>query len=139
MPGVTGLGQRALAGAEGPQVGSIASSLDALGFQVNAENVLQIRTALLDEASRLDGFLGWHGPTLRVRAPAPDPVSGAAEELLNLKIDRLRDQFQAYVDALKAAGGELEKTARSYGYTEQQIKDSFDPGNQICEAEGTPM
>lgn len=138
MPGVAGLGQRVLAGAEGPQALSLAASLDQLGFQVNPENVLQIRAALLGEAERLGDLLFVHSRTLHIRAPAADPVSGATEQLLNPKIDRLSDQFQAYVDALKAAGAVLAGTARGYGFTEQQITDSFKEQNQNPESEGTP-
>lgn len=138
MPGVAGLGQRVLAGSQGPTDPSLAASLDHLGMQVNPENVLQIRTALLAEAERLADMLRVHSWELRVRAPAPDPVSEAAEATLNPKIDRLAAQFQAYVDALKNAGGVLEATARTYGYTEQQVKDSFDPAKQGSGLEGMP-
>lgn len=138
MPGVAGLGQRVLAGSQGPTDPSLAASLDHLGMQVNPENVLQIRAALLTEADRLDSLLGRHGRTLRIRAPAPDPVSGPTEALLNPKIDRLTDQFKAYVHALKAAGGVLKATAQQYGYTEQQITDSFKSQEQNSGMEGMP-
>lgn len=138
MPGVAGLGQRVLAGSQGPPDPSLAASLDHLGMQVNPENVLRIRTALLAEADRLDGLLRRHSRTLRIRAPAADPVSGAAEAALNPKIDLLAVQFQAYIDGLTAAGDVLAGTARGYGYTEQQVKDSFDPAKQGSGSEGTP-
>lgn len=138
MPGVEGLGQRVLAGSPGPTDPSLAASLDHLGMQVNPENVLQIRAALLTEADRLDAMLQRHYTSLGIRAPAPDPVSGATEQVLNPKIHRLTDQFKAYVGALKAAGAELAGTAQGYGYTEQQITDSFKTQGQDSASEGMP-
>lgn len=138
MPGVDGLGQRALAGSPGPTDPSLVASLNHLGMQVTPENVLHIRAALLTEAERLGDLLRLHGWELRVRAPAPDPVSAAAEMTLNPKIDLLTTQFQAYVDTLKTAGGVLAATARTYGYTEQQVKDSFDRSKQGLGLEGMP-
>ncbi len=105
-------------------------------MQVTQENVLAVRKTLLAEAVQLDGLLSLHSRTLRVRAPAGDPVSGPAAELLNEKLEGLKVQFQTHVNALKAAGNALTVTAQAYGYTEEQIKASFDPENPLCEAEG---
>lgn len=130
MPGVDGLGQRALAGSPGPTDPSLAASLNHLGMQVTPENVLHIRAALLTEADRLHALLQTYLLQLWVRAPAKDPVSITAAELLNQKIGGLADQYKAYVNALTGAGAVLAGTARTYGYTEQQVKDSFDPNKQ---------
>lgn len=138
MPGVDGLGQRALAGSPGPTDPSLAASLNHLGMQVTPENVLHIRAALLTEADRLDVLLQRHYTSLGIRAPAPDPVSEVTETVLNPKIDGLTDQFKAYVGALKAAGAVLAGTAQGYGYTEQQITDSFKALGQDSASEGMP-
>lgn len=138
MPGVEGLGQRVLAGSPGPTDPSLAASLDHLGMQVNPENVLQIRASLLGEADRLDALLHIYLLQLWVRAPAKDPVSIPTADLLNQKIGGLAEQYKAYVNALTAAGAVLEGTARAYGYTEQQVKDSFRPDKQGPESEGMP-
>lgn len=138
MPGVAGLGQRVLAGSQGPTDPSLAASLDHLGIQVAPENVLQIRASLLAEADRLDALLQRHYTSLGIRAPAPDPVSGATEHVLNPKIRLLTDQFKAYVGALKTAGAVLAGAAQGYGYTEQQITDSFKAQEQGSTSEGMP-
>lgn len=138
MPGVAGLGQRVLAGSQGPTGPSLAASLDHLGMQVNPENVLHIRAALLTEADRLDALLHTYLLQLWVRAPAKDPVSIPAANLLNQKIGGLADQYKEYVNALTTAGDVLAAAARAYGYTEQQVKDSFDPNKQGPEFEGMP-
>jgi len=46
--------------------------------------------------------------------------------VFNTKIATLVDGCWAYIHALSEAAGNLRATARAYGYTEQQIKASFD-------------
>ena len=125
MVGVDGLGRQALTGDTSPLARALATDLDHLGMQVTPANVLAIRNAVAGEASRLDALLRMHDFTLTVRAPAADPVSIAAAEGFNRQISALKQQCRTYVSALQQAGQALERTARDYGHTEQDIKDSF--------------
>lgn len=125
VTGVEGLGRRALAGDTSPRAQALSMDLDHLGMQVTPANVLQVRNALRGEAKRLGDLLHIHDYSLTVRAPAADPVSGPAADLFNQKINMVRHQCEGYVSALQRAGVALEQTARAYGQTEQDIKDSF--------------
>ena len=123
MIGVEGLGRRALSEVASTHAQALASDLDHLGMQVTPANVLQVRNALRGEAQRLGDLLRAHDYTLTVR-PGTDPVSRPAAELFNEKM-ALRKQYQEYVNALQRAGQALEQTARAYGHSEQDIRDSF--------------
>ncbi|HTF46914.1 MAG TPA: hypothetical protein VK735_05640 [Pseudonocardia sp.] len=125
MTGEVGLGQRALSGARSAPEQALAGSLDALGLQVNRDNVLQVRNALKAEWVRLSDLMVYHGPMLHVGECGPDPVSGPAAELFNDKVKALADQCNGYVQALGASADMLEQTARAYGYAEDQIEASF--------------
>jgi hypothetical protein len=125
MTGEVGLGQRVLSGARSPQEQALAGSLDALGLQVNRDNVLQVRNALKTEFDRLRRLMALHAPMLRVGECGPDPVSGPAALLFNDKVQALTGQCTGYVEALGDAADALEQTARAYGYNEGQIVASF--------------
>src|SRR5882757_5104962 len=53
MTGVVGLGQRAMAGRQGPEVAAKAAAFDRLGMQVTPANVLAIYAVIMEEVSRL--------------------------------------------------------------------------------------
>jgi hypothetical protein len=126
MTGEVGLGQRVLSGARSPQEQALAGSLDALGLQVNRDNVLQVRNALKAESVRLGRLMRMHGPMLHLGECGPDPVSAPAAGLFNRKVEALAGQCNSYVESLREAANLLEGTARSYGYNEEQIQASFD-------------
>ena len=125
MVGVDGLGRQELTQDTSPLARTLASDLDHLGMQVTPANVLAVRNAVAGEARRLADLLDAHDYMLTVRAPAADPVSIAAAQAFNLKISAVKQQCQAYVNALQQAEQQLKQTARAYGHTEQDIKDSF--------------
>jgi len=115
-----------LSGARSAQEQALAGSLDALGLQVNRDNVLQVRNALKTESVRLNQLMQLHGRGLEVGECGPDPVSGPAAELFNKKVKALAGQCMGYVQALADAADVLIRSARAYGYNEEQIKASFD-------------
>jgi hypothetical protein len=125
MTGEVGLGQRVLSGARSPQEQALAGSLDALGLQVNRDNVLQVRNALKTESVRLGNVMAIHGQMLHVGECGPDPVSEPAAELFNDKVRALAHQCNGYAQALGDSANALEQSARAYGYSEEQIKASF--------------
>jgi len=125
MTGEVGLGQRVLSGARTPQEQALAGSLDALGLQVNRDNVLQVRNALKTESDRLGDLMLFHGPMLHVGECGPDPISIPAAASFNAKVEALANQCRLYVRTLGEAAGELAETARTYGYTEEQIEASL--------------
>jgi len=53
MTGVVGLGQRAMAGRQGPEVAAKAAAFDRLGMQVTPANVLGIYAVIMEEMTRL--------------------------------------------------------------------------------------
>jgi len=87
--------------------------------------VLQIRNALLAESQLLSKRVALATKDAAVGKPGQDPVSQTAADGFNQKIKTLLDQCHAYVNALAEAAGNLERMAKSYGHTEQQINDSF--------------
>jgi hypothetical protein len=116
-----------LSGARSPQEQALARSLDALGLQVNRDNVLQVRNALKAEFDRLGDLMLFHGPMLHVGECGPDPISIPASFSFNTKVEALANQCRGYVRALGEAANELAETARGYGYTEQHIEASLTP------------
>ena len=112
-----------------PQPGSVrdqfATSVQSLTMQVDRETVLQARAAVLAEAFRLRAAIHKHGPGLGIGLCGGDPVSGDARAAFNERIGVLIDQCRQYTDDLEAAGHALGDTARSYGYTEDEITASF--------------
>jgi hypothetical protein len=94
-------------------------------MQVTPANVLHIRNALLAESQLLNKKVAMATRDAAVGKPGQDPVSQTAADNFNQKIKTLLDQCQAYVNALDEAACALERTAKSYGHTDQQIKDSF--------------
>jgi uncharacterized protein YukE len=102
----------------------VASAVGAMA--VTPSNVLQVHNALQAESERLSAKLKLHQPALRVGEAGKDPVSGPAAAVFNAKIASLVDGCWAYIHALSEAAENLRATARDYGYTEDQIKTSFD-------------
>lgn len=102
----------------------VAAAVGAMA--VTPSNVLQVHHALQAESDRLSAKLKLHQPALRVGEAGKDPVSGPAAAVFNAKIASLVDGCWAYIHALSEAAENLRATARGYGYTEEQIKTSFD-------------
>jgi hypothetical protein len=129
MTGVVGLGQRAMAGRQGPEVAAKAAAFDRLGLQVTPANVLGIYAVIMQEVSRLGMslqlFQADHGegmPRLGadlVSVPAARGFTRATRELLA--------RCQADVNDLSQVASGLAHAARSYGKTDEEIKSAFGP------------
>ncbi len=105
--------------------GSLSAALASVSLQVNRDNVLQARKAVLDEAQRLQDLLITHQRDVWVDLCGGDPVSADAAEAFNERIHQLVDHCWRYAMELKAAGDALGETARAYGFTDEQIAASY--------------
>jgi hypothetical protein len=107
----------------------VATPLDAavraLALQVNRDTVLRARAALLDEARRLDHELNRRNIDGRVGVCGGDPVSPEAANAFNERIETLIANCRAYNRDLHTAALALDATARSYGYTDDEIAASY--------------
>ena len=115
-----------------PEVGAHRPLLDAavsaLALQVDRHTVLAARAALLAEAERLDRALVERHRGHDVGRCGGDPVSPEAAVAFNERINALLANCFAYNRDLRAAASALDVTARTYGYTDEQIAASFRPG-----------
>jgi len=131
MTGVVGLGQRALAGRQGPDVAARAAAFDQLGMQVTPANVLGIYSVIAEEAARLNGAIQMFRMDNFDGMPelGGDPVSTPAAKGFTEATNQLVAKCQADVGDLQSVAAGLAATARAYGNSEEQIKASFDPHN----------
>jgi len=137
MTGVVGLGQRAMAGRQGPEVAAKVAAFDRLGMQVTPANVLGIYAVIMQEVSRLQMslqlFQADHGdgmPRLGadlVSVPAARGFTGATSQLLA--------KCQADVNDLNQVANGLANAARSYGKTEEDVKSAFEQGRSASMGE----
>jgi hypothetical protein len=130
MTGVVGLGQRALAGRQGPDVAARAAAFDQLGMQVTPANVLGVYGVVMEEAMRLQSstqmFRIDHGEGMPVLGG--DLVSRPAARGFSEATSQLLAECQGAVDDLRRVGSELANAARAYGKTEEQVSAAFNPG-----------
>ena len=106
------------------------AAVRALALQVNRDTVLQARAALLAEADRLDVELGKRAHAYGgVGLCGADPVSPEAAGAFNERINALVMSCLAYNRDLHAAAAALDATARTYGYTDEEIAASYRPGS----------
>lgn len=114
-----------------PQPGPLRPQIDAavaaVGLQVNRDTVLQARAALLAEADRLDDELrkSWNLREGTDLVCGRDPVSPEAAAAFTERIAALQSNCTAYNRDLREAARALDDTARSYGFTDDEIAASF--------------
>jgi sugar phosphate isomerase/epimerase len=129
MAGIEGLGQRALAGRQGPDVAARAAAFDDLGMRVTPANVLGIYNVIMEEAQRLrlsvrkfqhDHFDGM--PLL-----GGDLVSPYAKRGFDDATNQLLARCRSQIDEMARVGEELAKAARTYQKSEAEIAAAFDP------------
>lgn len=103
------------------------AAVAALGLQVDRDTVLQARAALLAEADRLDQELRktWNLREGTDLVCGRDPVSPEAAAAFAERITALQADCTAYNRDLREAARALDDTARSYGYTDDEIATSF--------------
>jgi PE family len=117
-----------------PEVGAHRPLLDAavsaLALQVDRHTVLAARAALLAEADRLDTALrDKHSDLTAVGLCGGDPVSPEAALAFNERINGLVTSCLQYNRDLRASASALDATARSYGFTDDEISASFQPSS----------
>lgn len=101
------------------------AKLNSLRLQVNPGNILQVRNAIYREAMWLRAEFVRVGFQNRVSELGQDPVSKVAAEAFNARIQSLSDQCQEFLRTHEEVVDGLDRTARSYGYTDSQISESF--------------
>jgi hypothetical protein len=105
---------------------SLSSAMHSVGLQVNRENVLRVRSVLLNEAQKLLAAVSGPMSGRRwVELCGADLVSGEAASAFNARIEMLVDHCGRYARQLERAGHSLDRIARDYGYTEAEIQASF--------------
>jgi hypothetical protein len=107
-----------------PRPAPDAGSGSVLGLEVSPENVLQVSAAVRHEARRLLTARGTVGAA--VGQCGADPVSADAAVAFDGRITELSTECRRYVSGLFDAADALLRVARSYGYTEEQIRTAFD-------------
>lgn len=98
-----------------------------LSFQVTRENVLQARTAVMNEGYDLQYTVQQQRSGLTVGRCGGDPVSGDAAREFTNRFQAIANRMDEYAQNLIHAGKALAETARQYGYTEEEIAASFRP------------
>jgi hypothetical protein len=139
MTGVVGLGQRALAGRQGPDVAARAAAFDQLGMQVTPANVLGVYGVVMEEMTRLQAsvqrFKADHGMGMPLLGG--DLVSGPAARGFTDTTSHLLTKCQGDIDNLSRVGNVLAEAARAYGKTEDEIGAAFRPtGSAVDLAQG---
>ena len=96
---------------------------DAAGLSVDAENVLYVRKAILDEYESLLTVLSGEGQdTLEMSRPyGADPVSADAFVAFPQRVGLLLSQCKEQVLELLSISDRLKDAALAYGFTEEQI------------------
>jgi hypothetical protein len=96
---------------------------------VNKDNVLEVRKAILMAAEDAKFKLNELAPSLRVIPPATDDISltSAAVWTANLlgNPDSHFARLLQYVNNVIALGDQVGEAAKQYGYTDDEIKASF--------------
>jgi hypothetical protein len=110
----------------GPFRPQLDAAVAAVGMEVDRENVLKARAALLAEADRLDKLINDERRNMQgVGLCGGDPVSPEAAAGFNERIETLLGQCHRYNQDLREAAYTLDATARSYGWTDDEIAASF--------------
>jgi uncharacterized protein YukE len=106
-----------------------AAEFNAMGMTVTPENVLAIRSQILSEAERLSlaiqNFQTNH-PAMPVLGG--DPVSHDAAQGFTETANELVQKCRAAADGYRHLGEQLAEAARAYQKSEDEIKNSFSPG-----------
>jgi hypothetical protein len=103
-----------------------AATGETINLEVSPDNVLDIRKVMLTCAARMLKYGGGDAIQGRwVGECAQDPVSKLAAVAFNKRIAIMAKRNWEFGKQLKAAGDSLERIARDYGYTEEQIQASF--------------
>lgn len=102
--------------------------MNGVALQVTPENVLRARDALLAEAESFHDFLTTTFMDRRdlVGLCGGDPISEQAQKAFSQRIHQNAvAPARQYVQELMKGAEQLAEVARGFGFTEQQIADSF--------------
>lgn len=98
-------------------------------FKVNKDNVLQARAAIQRALDKYGQQLREHVRNFRMEPCGKDVVSIEVAKAWNWALDEAPDsdskKIIGYLDMLLTLSQNLEKTARSYGYTDEDIARGF--------------
>lgn len=93
--------------------------------QVNRDNVLAVRNVIRRQAREMQDALQSANLGSHVRPCGGDPISAEATPVFNTKIAQILRLHWAHLDELRDATDRLTAAAKLYGYTEEQIAQSF--------------
>ncbi|MEU6698838.1 PE domain-containing protein [Pseudonocardia sp. NPDC046786] len=100
-------------------------SINGLLAQVHTGNVLQVAASLRKQADDVERALYGAQQSLRLQPCGADPVSIDAAASFQKKIDLIVAAHWAQHAELRAAVEALRLSAISYGFTDQDLEDSF--------------
>jgi hypothetical protein len=134
MSGIQGLGDRAVAGQTGPAAAQKTADFNQLGLQVNTENVLGIYAAVAKQVERLRAavrnFQHRYGDGMPLLGSG-QPVSPHFSQSFNDSTAKLVALCTSDVEDLHRVAEGLREAALTYGKSEEQIRNSFDPGKYV--------
>ena len=104
-------------------------ALAGISLQINKDNVRQVRATILHAVDHAKDTLSEARARMRLEPCAEDPVSEEAAAAWNARLvdapDSYAERLQQYVDSLYHLCDQLEDTAKQYGYTEEEITNTF--------------
>lgn len=93
--------------------------------QVNPDNVLAVRNAIQQQTEDLQRALQMATLETQLGKCGGDPISADATPMFMRKIGEVLRIHWDHLRELREAVDHLTDTAQSYGYTEQQIRESL--------------
>lgn len=107
----------------------LASVPQTQNITVNRDNVLRAAKIIQDALDNEGQSIRTNLPSLRVIAPGADQVSVQAAAAWNDRLTGNADSYsvrvEQYLQSLQTLVDNLVTSAKQYGYTDQQISDSF--------------
>ncbi|CAM3436047.1 hypothetical protein KIPE111705_08570 [Kibdelosporangium persicum] len=98
-------------------------------MKVNHDNVLAAAKIIQTQIDALTDTFRHHGQALFVEPTADDPVSQDAAAAWNFRLVEADDSYAAriqdYMESLKKLITQLKESAKTYGFSEQDIEASF--------------
>jgi hypothetical protein len=99
------------------------------GVTVHKENVLTIGAAFHAEAERIDGLVAAFAEQMVTRPAMGDPASADYAAALNQRLVHDPDSYvvraRAYVAELRGIATQCQESARTYGFTDDEIRTAF--------------
>lgn len=115
-------------------VDTVTTNLKSGTFTVSKDNVLAAAKIIQTQADALRDQLRDAQKELRIQPPGTDDVSTriapAWNDILLDKPDSYANRIQQYIDGLGNLARQCADSAKSYGYTEEQVAAAF--GGQIA-------